>query len=134
MIIRQPTNTEFVDLLTKANRMKLDVTNCKAMQFHAAFINSELVGFIRGLKRENINELATLGVLRDFRNKGIGAQLIKTLQSKFNSLYLITVKPKYFKKLGFYPLQEIPEELSFKYTNRSLWHGYGKPVIMHWKS
>ena len=133
MEIRKPNKQEFELVKVRAKRMKLDLSNVNAKQFLCAFTKNGLVGFVRVLPKNKLKEVATLGVLREFRNKGVGKFLISNLQRQFVVLYLITVIPSYFEKQGFHLVQEIPEELKEKFDNSELWHGYGDPVIMNWK-
>ena len=133
MEVRQPTNEEFEQVKIAANRMKLDTTNVRQEQFVCAFSDCGLAGFVRINAVDDFKELATLGVLKEYRKNGVGEFLVKNLQSNYSELHLVTVIPKYFKQFGFEPMSNVPDELMKKFDNAALWHGYGNPVVMKWE-
>jgi len=132
METRKPTNKEFEQVKIAANRMKLDTTNVRQEQFVCAFSECGLAGFVRINEVDDFKELATLGVLKEYRKNGVGEFLIKNLQSNYSKLHLVTVIPEYFQHFGFEPMNDVPEELMKKFDNAALWHGYGNPVVMKW--
>ena len=134
MEIRTPNNQEFEIVKIRAKRMALDLTHVKAKQFVCAFTKAGLVGFVRILPKNKLKEVATLGVLKEFRRKGVGKLLIFNLQKHYTKLHLVTVIPRYFEKQGFFPVDKVPKELKEKFNNCELWHGYGEPTVMQWEA
>ena len=132
MEIRKPTNEEFEQVKISANQMKLDLQNVKQEQFVCAFSECGLAGFVRINAVDDFKELATLGILKEYRKNGVGAFLIKNLQSNYADLHVVTVIPEYFEQFGFESMSNVPDELMKKFENAALWHGYGDPVVMKW--
>jgi ribosomal protein S18 acetylase RimI-like enzyme len=48
-----------------------------------AVVKGELIGFIAGDQRDNTAWVATVGVLPQFRNRGVGRALMETCESRF---------------------------------------------------
>jgi len=134
MEIRKPTNEEFEQVKVAASRMKLDTTNMDMVQFDCAFSECGLAGFVRINTTSSLNELATLGIIKKFRNQGVGSLLINNLKSRYSKIHLVSVIPGFFKGYGFQKVKAIPKELVKKYKNAALWHGYGDPVVMVWEA
>lgn len=128
-LIDTPNDNQYELVLQLAKKMELDLSDIDKNQFKAYIEEGEVKGFARLVKRGSIQELATLGVVRDRRNEGIGRQLIDALTNE-KKVYITTVTPEFFEKLGFKKLENYPEELSNKMKNRKLWEGYGKPYVM----
>ena len=132
MEIRKPTNEEFEQVKIAANRMKLDTQNVQKNQFVCAFSECGLAGFVRINAVDDFFELATLGVVKEYRKNGVGTLLINNLQSNYSELHLVTVIPEYFQQFGFEPMSKVPSQLIKKFDNAALWHSYGDPVLMKW--
>lgn len=92
---------------------KLDTENISVEQFIIAEIEGELAGFGRIKPYENLYELSSVGVLFEYRNKGIGEKLIKHLIDVCPSqnIWIATKIADYFKKFGFQEADEIPDEI-----------------------
>jgi N-acetylglutamate synthase-like GNAT family acetyltransferase len=134
MTIRKPTEDEFKEVLLGAARMKLDAKNATIDQFVCVFSECGLAGFVRIKRTNKFLELATLGVVEDFRVQGVATLLMKYLQEEYKEIHLVTVIPTFFEKLGFIKLKSVPNELQEKFNNSSLWHGFGKPVSMRYRN
>jgi len=134
MDIRKPTIEEFEEVKIAANRMKLDMANISMNQFDCAFSECGLAGFVRINSRGSVNELATLGIIKKFRNQGVGSLLINKLKSRYSKIHLVSVIPWFFKGYGFQKVKIIPKELIKKYKNAASWHDYGNPVVMVWEA
>jgi N-acetylglutamate synthase-like GNAT family acetyltransferase len=118
-------------VLRYAKKMALDISNPRQKQFLIYLTGTEIAGFLR-IRSVEINELATLGVRKKFRSKGISSTMIEYVKQQKKSLFLVMVIPKYFKKLGFITVTEIPNSLVDKVQNKRLWEGFGQPVVMNW--
>lgn len=133
-MIVTPSKEQFKRVLKLALAMKLDVSNHSREQFRALVMDGEVVGFGRIVQKGEIIELATLGVSKSKRSQGVGEALVAHLSSKYDELYLVTVIPEYFKKMGFEEMEQFPMELNGKMNDCELWHGYGEPKVMRLKN
>ncbi|UTW66541.1 GNAT family N-acetyltransferase [bacterium SCSIO 12643] len=130
MEIGKPSEAEFEQVIQLANSMKLDVTDASREQFIIVKDSNYVAAFARIFPKGTLYELATLGVVKTYRGQGLSMLLVEKLRELYPQLYLVTVIPEYFKKLGFEVSNEIPKELESKYNQCELWHGYGDPVVM----
>lgn len=75
--------------------------------------NDEVAGFGRIRHYSTSAELCSLGVFEKFRNKGVGKTICQALINQFienypsKNLYVVTIIPSYFEKLGFKVCQNI---------------------------
>tara|TARA_R110002050_G_scaffold252628_2_gene390868 strand:+ start:33 stop:449 length:417 start_codon:yes stop_codon:yes gene_type:complete len=132
MEIRKLSESEFEQVKLAAKGMALDTTNLINNQFIGAFSSCGLAGFVRVKTTGKFSELATLGVIKEFRNQGVSSLMVNHLKTKYSEIHLVTVIPMHFEKLGFKKLEEVPKEMVAKFENAAYWHGYGDPVVMKW--
>ncbi len=111
-----PTEKEFKEICSLANLYKLDCENLELNQFIIAKINKQTVGFVRLKEYPECVELSTLGILTEYRSKGIGQYLIYELSkmTQADKIYIVTVIPTYFTKSGFKQTFDIPKSLKSK--------------------
>jgi N-acetylglutamate synthase-like GNAT family acetyltransferase len=133
MELRKPTKKEFENVMMAANRMSLDTENAVVANFVCVYNGLELAGFGRIKSVGECNELATLGVVKRFRQKGVSEKLITHFKKMTSKIHLLTVIPEYFEKRGFKCESNIPFSMIEKFENKALWHGYGNPVVMSWR-
>lgn len=96
----KPEDMPIIDAI--ALKYDLDSNDTKAKQFIVAEENKEIIGFGRLLKHRDVTELGTIGVMEEYRNRGVAKKIINELLSKTNEdVYLTTLIPDYFKKFGF---------------------------------
>lgn len=100
------------------NEFRLDDEDLKTTQFLVArSAKSELLGFGRLRKHPDSLELCTLGVLPDYRGRGIGKKLVSQLIAcAGEDLYVVCIIPDFFKKFGFEMVKEIPDSIKRKFT------------------
>lgn len=106
--------TDDIDLILQyLSKFHLDSENIFPEQFIIAEFNGKFAGFARIKPYRNIYELASVGVLEEYRNKGIGNKLVKYLLSifPFDEIWVTTKIADYFKKFGFETVENPPEEL-----------------------
>lgn len=102
------------------------VDGSKATDFYAAYDSDKLVGFI-SIKTNNVytSEIYIIGILKEYHGNGIGKSLLdmaenQLTQKKVKFLMVKTLGEShpdknyketrmFYKKVGFYPLEEIKE-------------------------
>lgn len=94
---------------------ELDNRELKVEEFLVMHQNHTLVGFGRVRRYYNFSEMCSLGIVKEFRNKGFGEQLVHALQQHSQQpLYLVTIVPEYFKNYGFKICTHYPKEIENK--------------------
>jgi N-acetylglutamate synthase-like GNAT family acetyltransferase len=116
--------------LVLAHYMSLDLADIQRSQFRIALEGDKIIGFIRLKKKKSLLEIATLGVVKAYRKKGVGNLLLSYYADKYTNLHLLTCTPNYFLKQGFKIVVGVPDCLKSKFNNTALWAGYGDPVIL----
>lgn len=110
----------------KLEKYALDDTDAKWHQFFVAKLNNKTVGFTRIIERENVIELASLGVDYYHRKKGIGKRLLKFIIKNAKSAYPgkaifgVTHRPGFLRPFGFKEVEEVPESLTYKKNNQKI--------------
>jgi len=96
----------------------LDDEELLANQFIVAIHNNKLAGFVRLRHHTDGDELCTLGVIEQYRGKGIGKALVEEVKKKSSgALYLVCIIPIFFDKLGFNVIENnIPASMKRKWT------------------
>lgn len=102
------------------------VSGVKNTDFYAAYNSDRLVGFI-SIKINNVytSEIYIIGILKEYHGNGIGKSLLKVAEKQLikNKVKFLMVKTlgeshpdenyketrKFYRKVGFYPLEEIKE-------------------------
>jgi N-acetylglutamate synthase-like GNAT family acetyltransferase len=110
--------------------MALDLSDIQRSQFVVALEGEKIIGFIRLKKKTDLLEIATMGVVKSYRKKGIGNLMLTHFMEKHRNLHLVTCTPKYFENLGFLKVACVPDSLKSKFNNTALWAGYGDPVVL----
>lgn len=94
---------------------ELDDRELIADQFLVATLNDQLVGFGRIREYPLCAEMCSLGVVEEYRNKGVAKALAKALIKKTNKpLYLVCIIPQFFTEFGFEICTSYPPELANK--------------------
>jgi len=116
VILRKADNADIEKILSYINKFMLDGENVLPEQFIIAEVDDKLAGFGRIKPYENIHELASIGVLEDYRKLGIGSKIVKQIIEIFpdNEVWLTTKIPDYFRKLGFVESDNPPFEIQEK--------------------
>lgn len=112
-IIRKAEESDFTNLSLAIKEMQLDDTSMDYHQFIIAELNGEFAGFGRIKEYNDAKELCSLGVLPEYRGKGISRLLIKELKTKaiVKPLHVVTIIPALFKKFGFEEIIKYPKSL-----------------------
>ena len=84
-------------------------------QFVVAKHNDAIIGFGRLRSYPDCTEIATVGVIPEERNKGVGTAIVKELiQSGPSEIFVACVTPNFFGKLGFQAVKQYPSILQKK--------------------
>ena len=95
----------------------LDNENLDYRQFYIAGNQAkQLVGFGRIKQYDDIYEIASVGVIDQFRGYGIGKKIVEKLINIVPSeeIWITTVIPEYFEQFGFVEDDNIPDAILLK--------------------
>ncbi len=111
MLIRKAKGNDLEIIFSLAKKYNLESNDMDANQFLVAEIDGKIIGFGRLLQHKDCIELGTIGVIEEYRNKGIGKKIVlellkKAIEMGYKSIYLTTLIPEYFKKFGFKVVKE----------------------------
>ncbi|MCX6561393.1 MAG: GNAT family N-acetyltransferase [Candidatus Aminicenantes bacterium] len=109
MIVRSARPEDRPSIRALAARLGLDYEDMEGDRFWIAEDGGRLAGLV-GLKRHvDCLELVGLGVDPELRSGGIGGRLVAALAAAAESdVYLATIIPPYFARLGFGKAESIP--------------------------
>jgi len=109
MIIRRAEGTERADVRRLAAKFDLDYEGMDKDDFWVAVEGAEVVGICGLTKHLDCLELRSLAVDERFRKWGLGGGLVAALfQEARRDVYLTTVIPDYFARLGFETVEAAP--------------------------
>ena len=87
----------------------------KAEDFLVAVEDEKIVGIGRLKDHSKIYELCSIGIIEDKRKQGVGKLLVEELLHRADKeVYITTIIPEYFNKLGFKKTSKVPKELERK--------------------
>ncbi|OGC41029.1 hypothetical protein A2438_01940 [candidate division WOR-1 bacterium RIFOXYC2_FULL_46_14] len=110
MIIRPAKEIEMGTVRELAEQFNLDSEEMPVSEFIVAEDKGSIVGFVRLKDNRTCFELTSLGVVTSNRNLGIGKKLVEAVAKKQpDNLYLATIIPDFFTKLGFKTVKESTE-------------------------
>ena len=108
-----PPNFELIR--SYISEFELDDRALQPEQFLIAIINDKLAGFGRIREYAECAEMCSMGVLPEFRNKGVAKELTKALiQKTAKPLYLVCIIPHFFENFNFKIVTTYPPELKNK--------------------
>lgn len=115
-IIRLADYSEIPDVIEILEELGLDMEDLDEDDWMLALVKGEVVGVARLRYYEDACELASLGVLEDFRNQGIGRGIAKALldDAEAKQVYTVTEIPDYFGRLGFVTASDFPDSIAQK--------------------
>lgn len=115
LVISNCAKEDFPAVKAHIAELSLDDNDLEPEQFLIAKTGEEIVGFGRLRTYPDSCELCSLGVVEKFRRQGVGSELSRALiQKSDRPLYLVTIIPEFFKKLGFNVIREFPSEIKVK--------------------
>ena len=98
-----------------AKSFDLDCEDLLWKQFVVAKNNNAIIGFGRLRKYSECTEMATVGVIPEYRNKSVGTAIIKKLiQYGPSEIFVACVIPNFFSRLGFKMVKQYPSVLQKK--------------------
>jgi len=138
-LIRKANKEDFQKIFSLAEKFDLDSVDMDTDNFIVAEENGEIVGIGQLKKFGNDFELCCLGVEANSQKKGIGKELVKALvsiskEAGNGNVYLATIIPSYFEKLGFQVVKVFPEFM----RKKEEWCGFCKDrkncTVMQYKT
>jgi len=112
MKIRLAQKADFVQIRSLAAAYDLDYSDMEADDFWVAVEGKRIVGVCGLKKHPDCRELCSLGVAESFLKKGLGKKLVSALlDASSGDVFLTTIIPDYFEKLGFEPADRVPPSM-----------------------
>lgn len=112
MVIRRAEKEDLSQIIALAARYNLDYDGMEADDFWVAVANGRVVGICGFRKHPDCQELCSLGVDEAFAGRGLGSRLVRALlQETRGDVYLATVIPEFFTRLGFKEAASIPASM-----------------------
>lgn len=112
MQIRKAVKTDFARVRRLAARFDLDYADMEADNFWVAAQGLRIVGICGLTKHPDCLELRSLAVADRFRKRGVGHKLVLALSEQASGdIFLTTIIPDYFAKLGFEPVTAVPASM-----------------------
>jgi len=116
VILRKALADDIEKIRDNIRKFLLDYEDLTPEQLIIAEVDGVIAGFGRIKCYETVYELATIGVLEEYRKKGVGEKIIKYLIdiSPSDELWITTNIPDYFAKFGFKIIDNPPIEIKLK--------------------
>lgn len=106
---------DFGDVIKFIELLQLDNNDLNPSQFLVAKRSGKVIGFGRLRTYAGCSELCSLGVMEPFRNKGVGTALANELIGLLERpLFVVTIIPAFFERLGFVETFDFPKEIKVK--------------------
>jgi N-acetylglutamate synthase-like GNAT family acetyltransferase len=114
-VFKQPEIKEFEQVKQLVNDFWLDDTGLQPQQFQVLSDNGKVIAFGRLREHADATELCTMGVAGEFQKKGFGKEMVNHLLCRAKcDVYLVTVIPDFFKRLGFDFAEQYPDSIQKK--------------------
>lgn len=106
MYLRKGKKSDTNAIYEIALKYDLESDDMNLEEFIVAEENNNIIGFGRLKVHPDAVELGTIGVVEEYRNRGVATTIVNELLKKTNSdIYLTTLIPKFFEKFGFRKLE-----------------------------
>ncbi|MDH7512027.1 MAG: GNAT family N-acetyltransferase [Clostridiales bacterium] len=112
MSVRKALKDDLPQISALAAKHNLDYENMAVDDFWVVEEGDKIIGICGLRKHPDCLELCSLGVEETVQKRGLGRRLVKTLlQETSGDIYLATVIPEFFRKLGFEEAASIPPSM-----------------------
>jgi|SRR6185312_10392306 len=135
MVFKQPDTKEFEQIKQLVEELWLDNENMQPGQFRVLSDNGKVIAFGRLRKHSDATEICSVGVATDFQKRGFGKKIVEHLLQQANGeIYLVTVVPDFFAKIGFKKVDKYPDSLKHKVEICSTeYHVQDPYFVMKWE-
>lgn len=117
IIVTHATEEDFSFIKERIRVFELDNRDLHYQQFVVAKLGNNILGFVRAREYKNCHEICSLGVLPQYRKMGVSGKLVNTLIAKITTpIFICSIIPKLFEKLGFEIVTVYPPEIIDKYN------------------
>lgn len=112
-LLREAKQEDIRKIIPYIAEYSLDAENLDPEQFVVAEIDGNLAGFGRIKTYGDLHELASIGVVTEYRKNGVGEKLVKHLIEicPTEDVWITTKVADYFRRFGFQEVETIPHEL-----------------------
>lgn len=116
IFVRSALGSDIKKIKPYLDEYGLDNENLDYRRFFVAEVLNELAGFGRIKQYGNICEIASIGVIEQFRRTGVGRKIIEKLIdiAPSEEIWLTTIIPEYFEQFGFLEEENVPDEILLK--------------------
>ena len=115
ILFREPTEAELEVVKKYVHEYWLDDEGVDKKQFKILLYEGKLAAFGRIKEHKDSIELCTVGVVEKYRGKRLGEELVKRFLSEIKQeVYLVTVIPSFFNRLGFKEAKKYPASIREK--------------------
>jgi N-acetylglutamate synthase-like GNAT family acetyltransferase len=112
MVVRRALALDWPRIVSLARECGLDYAGMEADEFWVAEEAGRVLGIVALKTHAECRELCALGVDAAWRGRGIGARLVRHLLGGVDGdVYLATVIPEFFERLGFERSVDVPRSL-----------------------
>jgi len=134
-VFKQPNEKELEQVKELVKKFWLDNADMRPEQFSVLSDNGKVIAFGRLREHEDATELCTMGVSKDYQKNGYGEKMVKHLQSiAKRDIYLVTVIPDFFTKVGFKIVPTYPVSIRKKVDRCSSDFHVGETYnVMKWE-
>jgi N-acetylglutamate synthase-like GNAT family acetyltransferase len=134
IIIREPDDAEYEVVRKYIDEFWLDKAYMHKGQFRILLFNGAIAAFARIKKHRSCTELCTLGVVKKLRGRHIGMVIVNGILAGIKKeVYIVTVIPDYFRKIGFHFAKEFPVIIRKKLDNCRNNYSVGETYrVMKW--
>jgi amino-acid N-acetyltransferase len=135
MVFKQPDTKEFEQVMQLVEELWLDNETMQPEQFQILSDNGKVIAFGRLREYADATELCSVGVIKEFQNRKLGTEMVNHLLSQAKrDVYLVTIVPGFFAKLGFKPVEKLPAPIQYKFQRCETEFHVGKPYFaMKWE-
>jgi N-acetylglutamate synthase-like GNAT family acetyltransferase len=112
MRVRKARELDFPQVARLARKYRLDYAGMEADAFWVVAERGQIRGICGLKKHPECLELCALGVAEKWRRRGLGERLVRAVVRKAGGeLFLATVIPGYFARLGFEKAKSVPASM-----------------------